>query len=125
MGRNMKKDKKQRNEAATKVIKQKQSQKKKEQKRIERIRNIRKNEKQLREEKTRKEQQNQSQIQTKKQERIKFIQLIGKAGWYEKRVDAEIADQKRKEAYLRYVDYQPKLEEKVYRSKEWEGKGDR
>lgn len=54
---------------------------------------------------------------------IKKMIVNGKK--YEKRVDAEIADQKRKEAYLRYVDYQPKIEEKVYRSKEWEGKGDR
>lgn len=132
MGKSRKKDKRLRNEEAVKLIKDKQSQKKKEQKRIQKMTHIKKSEKARRQEIIKVGQQEEPQIQTKKQERAKFIQLIGKAGWYEKRVDAEVADQKRKEAYLKYVDYTPKLEEKKYCGKAWEGtykrwdgKGDR
>lgn len=147
MGKNIKNDKRQRNEKAAKAIKDKQSQKKKEQKRIKIIQDIRNKEKQQREEEKQKriEEENErrqkekearkqerklrkqpkkqdginKEVKTKEQERKEFIGSIGNFAWYEKRVDAEIAEQKRREEYLKYVydKYEPKLEEKKYRGR--------
>lgn len=69
MGKNTKKDKKQRNEEAAKAIKEKQSQKKKEQRKIEIIQAIRKKEKQKREEEKQARRQQERQQRKEEQER--------------------------------------------------------
>ncbi len=111
MGKNTKRYKVARNEEAVKVIRKKQSQKKNERR------------KQQRQEKKDKIKED-VQIKTKEQERKEFIASIGNAQCYEKRVDAQIADKKRQEAYLKYLQFEPKLDQKYYFSKLSEGKGD-
>lgn len=108
MGKNMKNDKKARNLEALKTMKEKQSRKRREQRKKDR------KEKQLA----------KGTVKTKQEERKEFISSLGKVECYGQRVIAECADQKRKETYLKYVNYEPKLEQDVYYSKETEGKGE-
>lgn len=93
MGKNAKNNKRTRNEEAVKTIRRKQSQKKKE----KIAKNI---------------------VKTKQEERKEFLDSINKiTKSHNQRIDAEIADKKRKEAYLKYAQYEPKLEEDLYFSK--------
>lgn len=102
MGKNMKNDKKARNLEALKTMKEKQSRKRREQRKKDR----------------------KGTVKTKQEERKEFISSLGKVECYAQRVIAECVDQKRKETYLKYVNYEPKLEQDVYYSKETEGKGE-
>lgn len=126
MGKNSKDDKKARNNEAVKAIKAKQSQKRREQRKLEEIRNVRKKQKQerMQQKGQSKPDEQKSKIKTKREEREEFISSFGKVECYGQRVIAECADQKRKETYLKYVNYEPKLEQDVYYSKKTEGKGE-
>ncbi len=112
--KNSQKEKVQKSKAAERMIKMKQLQKKKaEQARIKEIEKI-EQEKQIR------EQERQERIKSKREERIEFIASYlenGKTRNHDQRVDAQIADEKRREAYLKHVNYQPKLEEEYYQGK--------
>lgn len=126
MGKNMKNDKKARNDEAVREIRAKQSQK-----RIEKIRDHRKRKQQemLQQKESEKQnkadEQNTSGIKTKQQEREGFVTSLRKVECYAQRVAAECAERKRKETYLKYVNYEPKLEQDAYYSKQTEGKGER
>lgn len=131
MGKNMKNDKKARNDEAVREIRAKQSQKRRTQKRIEKIRDHRKRKQQemLQQKESEKQnkadEQNTSGIKTKQQEREGFVTSLRKVECYAQRVAAECAERKRKETYLKYVNYEPKLEQDAYYSKQTEGKGER
>lgn len=62
-------------------------------------------------------------IKAKKEERLEFIASLGnnykeneKTINHAKRIDAEIADKKRQESYLKVLQLQPKIESDQYRS---------
>ena len=111
---NSKKEKRKKSEELTKMIKEKQSQKRRAKQIIAKLKQEAEQEKQLRI-----QSKIETRIKSKEEERKQFLELLsnGKTIAHDRRVEAEIADLKRQEAYTKHIKLQPKLEEENYQSR--------
>lgn len=124
--KNDKKYKNSTNKETAKKISEKQSQKRKYKKIKEQRKKERELEKEQRREQRKKEieEKKLAEVKTKREERDEFLAKLAheipdtkKFTNHNVRVDAEIAEQKRREGYLKYVNNEPQLEKDFYFSR--------